>query len=218
MRLRTHYRISIIFLCIFLVLSFSNAYAARKNIIISEQNWTGSTVTCYVLKYVLEGKLDIPVKITQLNGSATWVGIEKGDVDVFSDVWETAEASGIEKFVKKKKVAELSLSYPNAPQGWYIPKYVAEKHGINSVADLKGKEKLFDSNQAGKGHLWVGPASWKVAEQNKVRITSYGLDFNPSEVEQWAWLAQLKKLTSNKENVIFYYWQPEWLFTQHDLV
>jgi len=194
------------------------AHAARDNVIISEQNWTGSTITCYVLKYMLEEKLDIPVKIMQLNGSVTWVGIEKGGVDVFSDVWENAEINGIKKFVQEKKVAELSLSYPNAPHGWYIPRYVAEKHGIKSIADLKGKEKLFDINKDGKGDLWVGPASWKVAEQNKVRITSYGLNFSPSEVEQWAWLAQLKNLYTNNENVIFYYWQPEWLFTQYDLV
>ena len=163
MKLKIHYRICIIFLSIFMVLSFTNANAARKNVIIAEQNWTGSTITCYVLKYILKEKLDIPVKIMQLNGSATWAGMEKGDVDVFSDVWETAEGSGIEKFVKKKKIAELSLSYPKAPQGWYIPKYVAEKHGIKSVADLKGKEKLFDINKHGSSDLWVGPSSWKVA-------------------------------------------------------
>ena len=83
---------------------------------------------------------------------------------------------------------------------------------------MKGKENLFDITNDGKGDLWVGPASWKVAEQNKVRIASYGLDLDASEVEQWAWLAQLKKLYSNKENAIFFYWEPEWLFTQYDLV
>jgi glycine betaine/proline transport system substrate-binding protein len=223
MQFRTHYRFSfiitaVIFLCIFTMLPFSSADAARKNVIISEQSWTGSTITCHVLKYVLEKKLDIPVKIIQLAGSATWAGLEKGDVDVFSDIWETAEIYGIEKYVQQKKVVELSRSYPNAPQGWYIPKYVADKYGIESIEDLKGKENLFDINNDGKGDLWVGPASWKVAEQNKIRITSYGLAFDASEVEQWAWLAQLKKHYTNKEPVIFYYWEPEWLFTQYELV
>jgi len=218
MRLRTHYRISIIFMCIFMLLSFSNAYAARKNVHISEQNWTGSTVICQVMKYVLEKDLDIPVKITQLAGSVTWAGMDKGDVDVFSDIWETAESDGIEKYVKQKKSCDITLSYPKAPQGWYIPKYVVEKHGIKSIEDLKGKEKIFDIDSDGKGDIWVGPTSWKANEIHKIRIRDYGLDFNPIGVEQWAWLATLKEAIKKERPVIFFYWEPEWLFTQYDLV
>lgn len=199
------------------VLCAPAAYAARKNILISEQNWTGSTVVCHVMKYVLEEKLDIPVKITQLNGAATWAGMAKGDVDVFSDIWENAEEAGMQKYVKEKGIAEVSLSFPEAPQGWYISKYVMDEHGIKSIEDLKGKENLFDLDQDGKGDLWVGPSSWKVAEQNKIRIRDYGLDFTPLAVEQWAWLATLKAAYKNKKPVIFFYWEPEWLFTQHDL-
>jgi len=194
------------------------SYAARKDVHISEQNWTGSTVICQVMKYVLEEKLNIPVKISQFSGSVTWAGIEKGDVDVFSDVWETAESTGIEKYVKQKKSADITLSYPQAPQGWYIPKYVMEKHGIKTIEDLKGKEKIFDIDNDGKGDLWVGPSSWKIAEQNEIRIRDYGLDFNPIGVEQWAWLATLKAAVKKGQPVIFYYWEPEWLFTQYDLV
>ena len=65
---------------------FATAQAARKNVHISEQNWTGSTVICQVMKHVLENKLDVPVKISQLAGSVTWAGMDKGDVDVFSAV------------------------------------------------------------------------------------------------------------------------------------
>jgi ABC-type proline/glycine betaine transport system substrate-binding protein len=58
-------------------MSLGTSWAGRKNVIISEQSWTGSTVICQVMKYVLEKRLDIPVKVTQLNGSVTWVGMDK---------------------------------------------------------------------------------------------------------------------------------------------
>lgn len=199
------------------VLSSAHLVAGGKAVLISEQNWTGSTVICQVMKYVLEEKLDVPVNIQQLNGAVTWAGMDKGDVDVFSDIWETAEIAGIEKYVKQRKTCSVTLSYPNAPQGWYIPAYVTEEHGIKSIEDLKGKENLFDIDQDGKGDLWVGPSSWKIAEQNKIRIRDYGLDFAPVEVEQWAWLATLKNLYQKKQPVIFFYWEPEWLFTQYEL-
>ncbi|MBT3176759.1 MAG: hypothetical protein HOG03_13170 [Desulfobacula sp.] len=207
-----------LFVSVCVVLSLGTSWAARKNVIIAEQSWTGSTVICQVMKYVLENKLDIPVKITQLNGSVTWVGMDKGDVDVFSDIWETAEIEGIKKYTEEKKTCEVVLSYANAPQGWYIPKFAAEEHGIKTIEDLKGKEKLFDIDGNGKGDLWGGPTSWKVNEITSIKIRDYGLDFENLGVEQWAWLATLKAAILKKKPVIFYYWEPEWLFSEYDLV
>ena len=201
-----------------MVMSLGTAWAARKNVIIAEQSWTGSTMICQVMKYVLEKKLDIPVKITQLNGSVTWIGMDRGDVDVFSDIWETPEAEGIKKYTQEKKSCEVVLSYPDAPQGWYIPRFVAEEHGIKTIEDLKGKEQIFDIDNDGKGELWGGPTSWKVNEITAIKIRDYGLDFKNLGVEQWAWLATLKSAILKKQPVIFYYWEPEWLFTEYDLV
>jgi len=201
-----------------MVFTLGTSWAARKNVIIAEQSWTGSTVICQVMKYVLEKKLDIPVKVTQLNGSITWVGMDKGDVDVFSDIWETAEIEGMKKYTEEKKSCEVVLSYANAPQGWYIPKFVAEEHGIRTIEDLKGKEKLFDIDGDGQGDLWGGPTSWKVNEITSIKIRDYGLDFKNLGVEQWAWLATLKAAIVKKKPVIFFYWEPEWLFTEYDLV
>lgn len=201
-----------------MIFALGTSWAARKNVIIAEQSWTGSTVICQVMKYVLESKLNIPVKVNQLNGAITWVGMDKGDVDIFSDIWETAEAAGIDKYTKEKKSCEVVLSYPNAPQGWYIPKFVADEHGIKTIDDLKGKEKLFDIDSDGKGDLWGGPTSWKMNEITSIRIRDYGLDFENLGVEQWAWLATLKSAILKKKPVIFYYWEPEWLFSEYDLV
>jgi glycine betaine/proline transport system substrate-binding protein len=201
-----------------LVLTMGTSWAARKNVIIAEQSWTGSAVICQVMKHVLENKLDTPAKITQLNGAIAWVGMDKGDVDIFSDIWETAEIAGIEKYTKEKKSCEVVLSYPNAPQGWYIPKFVAEEHGIKTIADLKGKEKFFDIDGDGKGDIWGGPTSWKVNEITSVKVRDYGLDLETLGVEQWAWLATLKSAVLKKQPVNFYYWEPEWLFTEYELV
>lgn len=203
---------------VFVAFSAATVSAARKNVIISEQNWTGSTVICQVMKYVIEKNLKVPVVVKPLNGAVTWVGMDKGDVDVFSDIWETAEIAGMEKYTKEKKTCGVTLSYPDAPQGWFIPKYVQEEYGISTIEDLKGKEKIFDIDGDGKGDLWVGPTSWKANEIHTIRIRDYGLDFTPVGVEQWAWLTTLKDAYKKKKPVIFYYWQPEWLFTQYDLV
>jgi len=208
----------ILLIVVSMVFAMGTSWAARKNVIIAEQNWTGSTVICQVMKYVLEKKMNTPVKLIPLNGSVTWVGMDKGDVDVFSDVWENTEVDGMKKYVEEKKTCEVVLSYPDAPMGWYIPRFVAEEHGIRTIEDLKGKEKLFDIDGNGKGDLWGGPSSWKANEINSIKIRDYGLNFTNLSVEQWAWLATLKAALVKKKPVIFYYWEPEWLFSEYDLV
>lgn len=200
------------------VTSLGTSWAGRKNVIISEQNWTGSTVICQVMKYIIEEKLNTPVKVNVLNGSVTWVGMDKGDVDVFSEIWESAEIEGIKKYTEEKKTCEVVLSYPDAPQAYYVPKYVVDEYGIKTIEDLKGKEKIFDIDGDGKGDVWGGPTSWKVNEMTKIKVRDYGLDLNVLGVEQWAWLTTLKSSIMKKKPVIFYYWEPEWLFTEYDLV
>lgn len=210
---------AIVLISLVAVLSvLGNSYAARKHVVISEQSWTGSTVIVQVMKYVLEEKLHVPVKVTQLNGAVAWVGMDKGDVDVYPDLWESGESAGIEKYVNEKKSCEIVLSYPDAPQAFFIPKYVVEKYGIKTIEDLKGQEKIFDIDSDGKGDLWGGPTSWKTNEICEIKNRDYGLDFHIMGVEQWAWLATLKAAYAKKKPVIFYYWAPEWLFSQYELV
>lgn len=211
-------KLSVLLIIASIVFTLGTSWANSKEVVISEQSWTGSTVICQVMKYVLENKLNIPAKVVQLSGAATWVGMEKGDVDIFSEIWETAEVAGIEKFVKEKKAADIVLSYANAPQGWYIPKYVADQYGIKTVEDLKGKEKLFDIDGDGIGDIWGGPTSWKQNEITSDKVRDYGLHFTTLGVEQFAWLATLKSAFLKKQPVIFYYWEPEWLFTEYELV
>ncbi len=210
--------VGIILLTVSVIFMTGTSYAARKEVHIAEQNWTGSTVICQVMKHVLEDKLDIPVKITQLTGAITWQGMDKGNVDVFSDVWHMAEEAGIKKYVEEKKSVELTVSYDKAPLGWFIPRYVQEEYGIKTVEDLKGKEKMFNLIDDEKGDLWVGGSGWKAVDINSIKIRDYGLDFKPYVVEQWVFLTTLKETIRKKEPIIFFYWKPEWIFAQYDLV
>lgn len=210
--------VGIALLAVFIIFMVGTSYAARKNVHISEQNWTGSVVICQVMKQVLENELDIPVKITQLTGAITWQGMDKGNVDVFSDVWSMAEEAGVKKYVEEKKSVELTVSYSEAPLGWFIPAYVQKEYGINTVEDLKGQENIFNVIGDKKGDLWVGGSGWKAVDINTVRIRDYGLDFDPYVVEQWVFLTKLKESIRKKEPVIFFYWKPEWIFAQYDLV
>ncbi len=196
------------------------AQAARKNVIIGGMTWTGSEAVEQIMKYVLEEKLGIPVEIKQLTAAVLWPAMDKGQADIYPDMWMPNQMDGWKKYVEERKSVVGKLSYDNAPQGIYMSAPLAKKYGIKSVFDLKDPEKakIFDTNGNGLGEMWVGPYSWSASEINKSKIKEYGLKMEPLEVEQWAFLALLKEAMRKNKPLVFYYWEPEWPMAKYDLI
>lgn len=192
--------------------------AERKNVIIGGLSWSGSTAIEHVMKYVLEEKIGVDVKIKQLSQSIIWPSLEKGSVDIYPEIWLSAQEAGYNKYVVKRKTVEAQLSYDNAPLGIYMPAAIAEKYKIKTVFDLQGKEKMFDTNGNGKGEMWVGPFDWGASEIFSSKIKEYGLDLEPLKVQQWVFLATLKEAMRTKKPLLFFYWEPEWVMSKYKLL
>lgn len=200
----------------FLIGTSGAAQAARNDVVIAEQTWVGNIVMSQIMKHVLETRLNIPVTIKSIGQAIAWPAIEKGEVDVIADMWLPNQAPAINLYVKEKKVAELSVTYSNASQGIYVPTWVAKQYNIRTIDDLNKHTKMFDLNGDSKGDIWCGASSWMVANEMKIKIRDYKLDYDPLVLEQWAFLAILKEKMRKKEPILFYYWSPEWVFAVYD--
>ncbi|WP_022667839.1 glycine betaine ABC transporter substrate-binding protein [Desulfospira joergensenii] len=196
-----------------------NTVLAAQKVVIAEMNWSGAIAVSHVMKQVLEDKLGVSAQLQQLNPALTWAGMEKGSVDVFPDLWWPNQNAGIEKYVEKKKAVELTLSFDNAAQGWFIPTWAAEKYGIHTLADLKDPEKakIFDMTGNGIGDIWAGGFGWMSTEITKVQLRDFGLPLENYVVDQWVFLTSLKEAMRQKKPMLFYYWSPEWPFAVYDL-
>ena len=210
-----------IMLSLFMIFVFvvpNMATAARKNVIIGGLSWSGSTAIEHIMKYVLEEKLDIPVEIIQLAQPILCAGIDKGSVDVYPDMWMPTHRDKYDKYVIERKTMKVVESYDGCVSAIYMSRKIAEKHGIKTIFDLKGKEKIFDTNGNGIGDFWVGPVVWPVSDRNISRIKEYGLNLEPIRVEHWLFLAMLKEAMRKNKPLVFYYWTPEWPFAVYDLI
>lgn len=203
----------------------SAAHAAdRVKVTLADLTWDEPRAIDAILKAVLEQKLDADVSLIAADQSAVFAAMDKGDgaVDVHPAIWSAAQGANIARYVDERKTVVLNQHPYMATDGFYIPKYMADQYDIHTIDDLKkpGIAKLFDLNGDGKGAYWPGAPGWGVTNIYQVKAKSYGLnqDYAAYIVPDAIFKAQLQKAYSQKKGVLFYYWKPEALFLQYDLV
>jgi glycine betaine/proline transport system substrate-binding protein len=207
-----------------ITLCFTPPAFAKTKVILAELTWDEPKAIDAVIKVILEQKLDADVSYIAADQSAVFAAMDKGDgsVDVHPAIWSAAQDSNIIKYVKEKKTVLLNKSPYFASDGFYIPKYMSEKYNIHSVSDLTkpGIAKLFDMVGNGRGAYWPGAPGWGVTNIYQVKARSYGLDkdYDSFIVPDALLKTQLQKAYSARKGILFYYWTPEALFLQYDLI
>ena len=152
--------------------------------------------------------------------------MDKGDgsIDVHPDFWMPNQAGLWNQYIApgSRETVLVNQNPYHGVQGLFMPRYVQDRYGVKSIADLSNPEiaKLFDGNGNGKGELWIGAPGWASTNVEKVKAKSYGYDqlFEFIEVPMAVFQANLRTAYSRKKPLLFYSWTPEWIHTAYDLV
>jgi glycine betaine/proline transport system substrate-binding protein len=179
---------------------------SSKTITIGVTPWTSTVPPTYVAKNLLE-KMGYQVKLQNADAGVVYAGLSKGDIDVFMDAWlPDMHKNYMNKY--GQNIDDVAVSYPNGELGWVVPSYVK---GINSMADLKGKESLFD------GKVYGIEEGAGMTMTSKKMIQAYGLNLQYQASSEAGMLSQAKKLIVQKKPVLFLGWRPHTMFAQWDL-
>ena len=103
--------------------------------------------------------------------------------------------------------------------GWYIPRYVLKQYPqFKTWKGLKGKESVFKSPESGSQGMFLGGDPSYVQKDREI-IDGLGLDLKhvvagaePAQVARWT------SLYKQKKPVLFYWYTPQYLNVQYDLV
>jgi glycine betaine/proline transport system substrate-binding protein len=100
----------------------------------------------------------------------------KGEVDIWPDVWLPNQQGLVDKYVKGAGTVKLAQNGYEAKQGYCVTQVTVDKYGIKDVADLANPDnaKVFDTNGDGKGEIWIGASGWQSTNIEKVRARDYG--------------------------------------------
>jgi glycine betaine/proline transport system substrate-binding protein len=184
---------------------------------LNEQAWSGSTANTYVAKYVLEKYLGCKVNITQIAEIPVYEAMAKSKVDAVLEDWQHTDQ--YKQYAQKQKTVVLEGS--NGLIGhifWAIPRYLLKQYpSFKTWQGLKGHEKVFASPEAPQGMFLGGDPSYEQKDQQLIQ--ALGLNFKHVTVgAEPAEVARFTQLIKQKKPVIFYWWTPQYLDKQLDLV
>jgi glycine betaine/proline transport system substrate-binding protein len=201
------------------------AARAETPVVIGELDWAGARAIETVLAQVMTERLDAEVTTIAAAQEALYEALDKGDgtVDVVADMWIDHLPAQMQAYVApgSRETILLNETPYLGTEGIFVPRYVADEHGVRTLADLAKPEvaKLFDSDGNGLGELWAGTVGWESTNHTAVRGKTYGFDktMEYTTVEQAVILAQLEDAYENKQPLAFYYWTPEWIHAAFEL-
>ena len=178
----------------------------NKTINIGYVNWAEDVAVSNVWKVLLEQK-GYQVNLKSLEVAPLFVGLSKGDLDVFMDAWlPVTHQVYWEKY--KANLDDYGIWYKSeAKMGLVVPKYV----DINSVEDLNANKAKFDGKIVG-----IDPGAGIMKATNKA-VTDYGLDYQVIQSSEAAMLTALDKAYRDKKPIVITGWSPHWMFAKYDL-
>jgi ABC-type proline/glycine betaine transport system substrate-binding protein len=159
-------------------------------------------------------------------------GVAQGQIDVAMEIWKDAVTEVWQRARARGQVVEIGVNFPDAAQGWYVPRYVIAgdaKRGLaprapdlKSVADLARHKELFrDAEEPAKGRFYNCVAGWACEIVNSHKLAAYKLEasftnFRPGTGTALA--AAIAGAYLQGEPILAYYWEPTWVLGAFDMV
>ena len=193
---------------------------ACGNVVLNENAWAGSTSNVYVVKYVLEKNLGCKVKVSNITeNQPSFQAMADGKIDVVLEDWDNTLTASNKKYVTSRSVVNVGGNGITGVIGWYIPRYLLKQYPqFATWKGLKGKESVFKTPESGSQGMFLG-GDPSYVQKDKAMIQGLGLNLKhvvagaePAQVARWS------QLYKQKKPVLFYWYDPQYLNAQYDLV
>lgn len=199
-----------------------------ETIVFGDVSWDSVQVHNRIMAFIIENGLT-GYKADFVPGDTLPIlnGLKQGDIDVDMESWHSNFPEVYRKGVESGDIVDLGQNMPDAPQGWYVPRYLVEGPGamapdLKSVADLARYPHLFpDPEDPSKGHIYGGVAGWVQMELSEeiFEENNLGDTFNLTVAGSSAPIAATM-ISAYKKNDpwVGYYWEPTAILGRLDMV
>ncbi|UOM36379.1 ABC transporter substrate-binding protein [Acuticoccus sp. I52.16.1] len=191
-----------------------------RPVVLAGLDWDSNSFNNGIAAYILEHGYGCDTESIPGSTIPLLNGMIRGDIDVTMEMWIPNVKDAWDKAVEDGAVAEVGVSYPDATQAWYVPKYLVEGDdaaaaGLKAVSDLpKFKDVFEDPEEPGKGRFYNCILGWGCEVFNTKKLRAYGLteDFTNFRPGTGGALASaIESAILREEPIVFYYWGPTWV-------
>lgn len=192
------------------------ASANCGKITIAEMNWASAEFMANLDKIILEEGYGCDVDLIAGATMTTFASMdEKGEPDVAPELWANAVRNPLAKAEQEGRLIKVNdTPIVGAGEGWWIPKYFAEKHPeLKTLADIIARPDLFPHPEdPSKGGLHTCPSGWGC------QLSTNNL-FRAFKMEEKGWRlvdtgsgagldGSIAKAYERQEPWLGYYWAP----------
>jgi len=180
-------------------------------------NWVGYTADAYVLGNVAKEELGCNVSYVELKeGGPSYQALASGDGDVILEEW--SHAAELKAAESKGTAKEIDPLGNVGIIGWYVPGWLAKEYP--DILDYKNLNKYADkfktSESGGKGQFLGADPNFTQYDEAIVKNLdlNYKVVFSGGET---ASVAAFEKAEKNKEWLIGYFYEPQYIHAEIDL-
>lgn len=178
--------------------------------------WVGYEASAYVVGHVAEESLGCTVTYKDLKEDVAWQGFGTGEVDVVIEDWGHPDLE--KKFFAEQGDGSAMDLGPNGNVGiigWYVPPWLAEEHpDILEWENLNDYAEEFATSETGDKGQFLG-ADPSYVQFDEAIISNLDLNFEVVfSGSEAASITAFQQAEKNKEFLIGYFYEPQWLFAE----
>lgn len=220
-------RILLIVLTMVIAAGSALACDVGRPVVFAGMDWQSNAFHTAVAQKILEAGYSCKTDVLPGTTIPLLQGVAQGDIDVVMEVWKDNVTEVWNRGLRRGQVVELGTNFPDAVQGWYVPRYLVEGSdalapGLKAVSDLPVYKALFvDPEEPQKGRFYNCIAGWNCEVINSAKLKAYGLDdyftnFRPGTGAALA--AAIASAFIREKPIVTYYWGPTWVLGKYDMV
>ena len=176
--------------------------------------WVGYEADAYVVGAVAEQEFGCTMNYKDLKEDVSWQGFGTGEVDIVIEDWGHPDLE--KKFFAEEGDGSATDVGPTGDVGiigWFVPPWLAEEHpDILDYKNLNNYAKDFATSESGGKGQFLG-ADPSYVQFDEAIVSNLGLDFQVVfSGSEAASITAFQKAEENKEFLIGYFYEPQWLF------